>query len=709
MGSCIICGTSVDGRICEIHQEDVVFEFRGSSPDQLTVDRFYRGSVDGFAEFGVFVNIGDHVTGLLHKSELDQRLESLDWDSGDAVFVQVQNVRDNGNVDLGWSIRQGETEFRGTLIDDPDADEELLVEEEGESEDQDESESEPEITPRDAPSTDGAAGDADGSESSGNVDAAAAEEPTEADASDQTADEEPEAGDATNADRSRPDPKQVTVADLDDLVGELVRLEGEIISARQTSGPTVFEFRDETGTVDCAAFEEAGVRAYPEAGEGDVVRLEGEVERRRGDLQVETEALVVLEDDERTTVEERMDEAMVQRARPDAVEPLAADPAVEGVAEELRDAATAIRRAVIEGRPIVVRHAASVDGYVAGAAIERATLPLVREEHQDADAEYHYFDRRPLEGTVYDLDDATGDVTQMLSNAERHDEQVPLFVFAAAGGTRESLDSYDLLDVYGARTLVIEAAAVDDAVREAVETTVTPAADDGETTAAALGANVAAHVDDVREDVAHLPAVSFWEDVPESYVDLAAEAGYDAEAVRELREAIALEAFYQSYEDKRELIIDLLFGGADGEDETLAAHVSEQYRTRMDTAIETAEANLETETAGEATLLVLDTADYTHRYEFPPTDLLLDVLWRDQRENGDALLGLGTDEAYVRADADVDVREIVAAAAEAVPKAGLDARGAREGRIEFLSGEREAVRDAVLDALGEELSSIAAA
>ncbi|PSP71520.1 DNA-binding protein, partial [Halobacteriales archaeon QH_6_68_27] len=120
MGSCIICGASTDGRICDLHEEDVVFEFRGDRPDQLTADRFYRGTVDGYAEFGVFVDIGDSVTGLLHRSELDQRLESLDWEAGDTVFVQVTDVRDNGNVDLTWSIRQSEAEFRGTLVDDPD-------------------------------------------------------------------------------------------------------------------------------------------------------------------------------------------------------------------------------------------------------------------------------------------------------------------------------------------------------------------------------------------------------------------------------------------------------------------------------------------------------------------------------------------------------------------------------------------------------------
>jgi len=99
-----------------------MFEFRGEHPNQLTNNRYYRGSVDGFAEFGVFVDIGDSVTGLLHRSELDQRLDSLDWDPGDEVFVKVKNVRDNGNIDLGWSIRQEDREFRGVLVDDPSFD-----------------------------------------------------------------------------------------------------------------------------------------------------------------------------------------------------------------------------------------------------------------------------------------------------------------------------------------------------------------------------------------------------------------------------------------------------------------------------------------------------------------------------------------------------------------------------------------------------------
>ena len=690
MGSCIICGTSVDGRVCELHEEDVVFEFRGSSPDELTANRYYRGTVDGYAEFGIFVDIGASITGLLHKSELDRRLDSVELEPGDTVYVKVQNVRDNGNVDLGWSIRQDKSRFRGALIDDPDADEKLLDEQAASDDDAPVRHTPSGGSPA-AEQTEGASGRTESTDDS--------QETQQAQSHQQEQDE------------ALAEPDDATIDELSESVGQRVRVEGEIETARQTSGPTVFKLRDETGTIECAAFEEAGVRAYPTADEGDVVRIEGEVERRRDELQVETEALVILEDEEREAVTERMREAMTKRARPDAVEPLAADEAVEAVADPLRDAATAIRRAVLSGQPIVVRHAATADGYVASAAIERATLPLIREEHGAGDAEYHYFDRRPLEGSVYDMDDATKDVTTMLSNKHRHDEAVPLFVFVAAGGSAESLDGFDLLSIYGARRAVVDEQAIDDEVVSAVDVLVGPAREGTpDTTATALGANVAAHVNpDVRADLAHLPAVSFWEDTPAAYVDLAAEAGYDESDVRELREAIALEAFYQSYEDKRELIIDLLFADEADDPVGLAGHVSEQYRTRMEAEIETAKANLDHRETDAGTVLMLDTDAYTHRYEFPPEPLLLDELYRRHREDAVALVGVATDEAYIRSDADLDVRALVETASDTAAGAALDSRGARDGRVEFLAGEREAAREALIDALTRELSSAPAA
>ena len=682
MGSCIICGSSVDGR---------VFEFRGTEPDELTPDRYYRGTVDGYAEFGIFVDIGDSVTGLLHKSELDQRLDSMDLEPGDTVYVQVQNIRDNGNIDLGWSIRQDRSRFRGALVDDPDADEEMLLDDEDED---DESTPVTRTTPEPEDRDDSRGTDQ--------------QESTDQDAAAQ--DDSDERDDSSQQSQTR-EFLELTVDELGDNVGAHVRIEGEIESVRQTSGPTVFELRDETGTVECAAFEEAGVRAYPEVETADIVRIEGEVEERRDEIQVETEGLAILEDEQRDAVTERMHEAMVQRARPSEFVAIAEDPAVEAVAEPIRDAATAIRRAVIEGRPIVVRHAATADGYLAASAIERATLPLIRKEQQSADAEYHYFDRRPLEGAVYDMNDATKDVTTMLSNQSRHGETIPLFVFVAAGGTDESIDGFDLLDTYDARRVVIDEQAIDPGVAEAVDVLVSPTLE-GEfsTTATVLGANVGAHVnEDVRAQLTHLPGISFWEETPAQYLELAADAGYDDTDLGELREAIALEAFYQSYEDKRELISDLLFP-EDAEDPVgLAGHISEQFRTRMDDEIETAGENLEHYETDDEPILVLDTQAYTHQYEFPPESLLLDELYRRRRKGCVALVGVAEDEAFIRTDAPIDVRAIVEAAREHAPASALAVRSAREGRVEFLIGERENARDALLEALANELSSVATA
>jgi len=203
----------------------------------------------------------------------------------------------------------------------------------------------------------------------------------------------------------------------------------------------------------------------------------------------------------------------------------------------------------------------------------------------------------------------------------------------------------------------------------------------------------------VTDDLAHLPAVSYWEGAPDAYLDLAADAGYDADRTRELREAVALEAYYQSYQDKRELITDLLFEDGGG----LAGHVSEQYRNKLDDEVETAEANLEIRVLDGVDVAVLDADSYSHRFDFPPTSLLADALHRRADDDRSVTVVYSTDELFIRADADVDVRAAAADAREAVPEGGVTAVGIRQNRVEFLSGAREDVVDAVTEAVVNQL------
>ncbi len=696
------------------HEEDVWFEFEGTQPQELEAGRYYRGTVDGFADFGVFVDIGDHVTGLLHQSEIDTRLESLDWEAGDEVFVQVKGIRDNGDVDLGWSIRQSPDEFRGHRVHDPNADDD----EDGDGDDPDAGASGSDQTPEVRSVPRPTSGDDDADESEDDHD-----EPTADTGSDQgdeagssSADGGPgtgghdthESGESADGGaaavvESDPDPDERTpVEELSDRVGDVVRLEGVVVEARQTSGPTIFEVRDETGTVECAAFEAAGVRAYPEVESDDAVALVGEVERRHGELQVETASLTELAGDEAGAVRERLREAIKDAARAPEVEPPVEDATLDALLPQARTVATAIRTAVMAGRPVVVRHSPTVDGYVAGVALERATLPLVRDEHPAADAVYHLFERRPLEDRVYDMDSATNDVTDMLQGRERHGESLPLVVLVDAGATEESTVGYGLLDVYDVDHAVVAGEPLDDAVSETVTTAVAPD-DETDLATAALATTVAVGIEpDVGDDVAHLPALPHWGEVPESYANAATAAGYDAETLQELREAVAYAAYFQSYEDKREIFTDLLFDADRGS--RFAGHLSDQFRDQLDEELAAAERNLRIDTVDGVEFAVLDTEAFTHRYDFPPTDLLLDEIHRSNQA-GNVTIGYGDDTLRLRSDEAVDLRAVADAADEHAPTAGIAAVGGRDGHVEYLVGEREAALDAVEAAVVEHLSA----
>jgi len=704
MGSCVICGKAVDGKVCESHEEDVLFDFEGDSVAELVTRRYYRGTVDGFADFGVFVDLAPGVTGLLHRSEIPSRLESLDWDAGDEVFVQVTGVHDNGNVDLGWSIRQSPWEFRHHLVQDPEGDREADKESDDEST----------TVVRRAGGGPGiqesgrrGSTDTGGGGVTGQTGVATTEETSESegdvvtddpDTTAATADRSPEPDrEPTTTVDQRPD--QAPIEELGARVGDRVTIEAAVTDIRQTSGPTVFTLADATGSVECAAFETAGERAYPRVEVGDAVTLVGEVERRRGDLQVETEDLTILDGEDAAAVHDRIEAARAAKAEPDGVELLTDDPTLEAVSEDIEATAATIRRAVLAPRPVVIRHAATVDGYVAGAAIERAILPLVAEEHAADDAVYHYVDRQPLQDPYYDVSAATDDVVSMLEDADRHDEGTPLFVLVDAGSTAESADGFEFLDVYDADRVVVDGG---DAEPEAVADSTT-AFLTADTTSTVLATAVAATVNpEMRADLEHLPAVSFWDGVPDRYADLAADTGRDADAVTTLREATALAAYYHNRQSKRELITDLFWEGRDD----LADYVSDQFRAKLTAELDSARPHLDAHDAEGVDVAVLDTHAFTHRFDFPPVDLVLDALHRERTEDAEtpvATLAVDEDTLIYRTTAPVNARDLAVSVSEAAPEAGVRARGTTDGRLRFLRGERAPVLAAAVDAVAASL------
>ena len=635
------------------HDEDLWFDFQGSSSDELTPGRFYRGSVDGFAEFGVFVDLAPGVTGLLHRSEIPQRLESLDWGPGDTVFVQVKGVRDNGNIDLAWSIRQSPEEFRGAEIDDPS----------GEATGSPPDAATTQMSPvRHTPKPTAGAPDEVPS------DAVAAAAPT-------------------------------TLGELESKVGDRVELAAIVDAIRQTGGPTIFEVTDHTGSVDVAAFEQAGVRAFPAVEVGDVIEVTGEVEQRRGDLQVETESLEILGPDDAMAVRESMEAARGAAAEPETDELLGGVDALGPLRSGFVAVATAIRRAVIDGRPVVIRHRADAPGTMGAAAIERAVETMIRDRADRADAVYHLLDRRPLDDPAYDMDAATRDVTRLLEDAARHDEPTPLVVLMGIASPAVATAGVELLSIYDVETVAVEASPIDAGVRTHLDDLVAPSREEVPVvlTDGIMGATLAAMISpSVTDSVAHLPAASDPVHAPAVYVELAGEHGYDRARLEAVHQAISMEAFFQAYQSKPQLIGDLLFDDPTG---ALVDHIAAQYQEKLETELRTAAANVTEQTVEGRPIRLLDAETYAHRYEFPPRRLLAARLHDQFAESADAVtIVYDTDSLYIHDATGVDLDEVAAAVDAAVPTAQLQLVDRRAQQFHFLHGAREDVLDAVIQA-----------
>ncbi len=77
--------------------DDVLVYRLGAGCDLADVEEgnVYQGKVQGFANFGMFVQLNDRIKGLVHKSNI-----KADHKERDSILVRVRQIRPNGNIDL---------------------------------------------------------------------------------------------------------------------------------------------------------------------------------------------------------------------------------------------------------------------------------------------------------------------------------------------------------------------------------------------------------------------------------------------------------------------------------------------------------------------------------------------------------------------------------------------------------------------------------
>lgn len=582
----------------------------------------YHATVNGVVEYGIFVDLSDSISGLVHESDLE-----TSYDVGDDLVVELLEIKDNGDLSFApVSGAEFETVVRGHQYDrDP-------------------------------------------------------------------------------------------AGSLADRIGESVDLEGEVVQVKQTGGPTLFRVRDETGTVQCAAFESAGVRAYPGVSLGDVVHVTGTVEERDGGHQIEVADLTTLDAGPAAEVRDRLEAATVTDSSPVETEFLVDWPALEKLRPGLERVARKLRQAVLESRPIRIRHHADGDGMCAAVPVERALRRFVSATHADPEAPQHLLRRLPSKAPFYELEDATRDLDFALEDRDRHGQKLPLLLMLDNGSTAEDVPAYETLNHYDIPVLVVDHHHPDpDAVDDVVDEHVNPYTvdEDYRITTGMMAVELARMIDPtVTDAVDHVPAVAGIADrstaeAMSAYLDLARRAGYDEVFLEDVSEALDYAAHWLRYSPGTRFVDEVL--GLDTNDDhhrELVATLAERSRRDANEQVEAVLPHVERTTAENGAHLVLvDIEDYSYRFTYPaPGKTTGAVHDHVVDETGDPVItiGYGPDFAVMRSDGvRLDIPAIVSELNDELPGAGVSGGGHLVvGSLSFVPGMQDAVLDRLMTKMG---------
>jgi len=604
--------------------DDVTVMRLGSGCDlaDITEGTIYQGKVQGFANFGMFVQLNDRIKGLVHKSNM-----KAEHKERDSILVRVRQIRPNGNIDL----------------------EEVQI----------------------------------------------------------------QVYQVQNIERKT---NTVRIADLSGRIGKTIAIEGEIAQIKQTSGPTIFTIVDETGTQNAAAFIEAGVRAYPEAELGNIVRVIGEVMMRNGQLQIEVDVLTVLNDEESAAVRARIEKALDLRAEPEDIPLLVPSEVMERLRPEMRKIAKIIRKAVFTSQPIILRHHADADGICSAVAIEQAVVALIRESGGDFDADYFLFKRAPSKAPFYEIEDITRDLDFALKDHVRFGQKMPLVLLTDNGSTEEDEPSYKIASVYDIEFVVIDHHHPDATIDKYLRAHVNPYHVGGDfgITAGMLGTEVARLINPrVEPLIRHLPAVAGVGDRSEAperalFLSLVRDQ-YPENVCKDIALALDYEQFWLRFNDGREIVKDILnITGNTERHRKLVSLLVEGANTMIEDQMNACMPHVVPRVlANDAHLFLIDVEIHAHKFTFPPpgktSGEVHDRLCREHAGKPVVTIGFGPDFAVLRSrGVHMNIPRMVRELRVEIPGGGISGGGHLVvGSIKFVEGMRDVVLEALIKKIAD--------
>jgi len=364
--------------------------------------------------------------------------------------------------------------------------------------------------------------------------------------------------------------REMKIQDID-INCKKVSITAKVSRIVQTGGPTVFMVSDGTGSFALKGFIGPGERAYPEINEDDVVTAVVTVGEFQGEIEGEINRIKKVNEDEYKYFLKQMKEIELDRAKVEAPEFLVKLPVLDKLEERFKEAATQIRLAIIQDRPIIVRHHNDCDGYSSGFALERAILPLIVKQHNNAKAPWEYFLRAPCQAPFYEIDDSIRDTANSLRNVAKFSNKMPLIIIADNGSSQEDLMAIKQGKIHGADFIVVDHHGFDeDVITAEVLTHINPhlvEESGAEMSAGMLCTELARFINPEVENVIQIAAMSGYADrielaapeTMEKYLRLAEKEGYNRELLNDISLVIEYVSAKVRFMEVREYI-EVLFG-----------------------------------------------------------------------------------------------------------------------------------------------------
>lgn len=239
---------------------------------------------------------------------------------------------------------------------------------------------------------------------------------------------------------------QITEAD----VGKSVFVMGKITKIQITKGPIVLSLFDGTSTILVKSFDRL---KKDELKVGDVIKTIIEISIYQESLEgVLKKYFKVTNKDEFIR---QITDITLEKAKPTRAGFMINSEVFQKLKQAMLKSAFEIRKAVIEQRPIIIRHHDDMDGYACGLALERAIISFMKENHPNINTDF-YLKRAALRSPYYDYTDCIKDIALAKETTDRFGTEKPLIIIADTGSSIENLTSLKRLKLENFPIIVVD-------------------------------------------------------------------------------------------------------------------------------------------------------------------------------------------------------------------------------------------------------------